>query len=383
MARAPQIALLFGWLFIAAWAQVANAQSPTGKWLAEQDPQWQTTFKNDVLGAFDKAQADLKKQYAASLEAQLAAAARDGKLDDAVAIRSERDRVAAGNVPPDDDPSVLASLRTLRAGYAKSLATLTADRAARGKALYERYDGILAQNQTSLTKAQRLDEALEVKARRDQLKTEWLDKIVVAAPALAARVPPAGVPPSATPATATPSPATPKPLPIVTAVRPADRAEFYICGSNGITLYINNKEIIADVRREKVATVRANIREGDTLIVRNADRWDINSTWIAAYSTKGEFLFETGMKWTGYMPASEPKWWILKGNKGQMPVEFAPDKQEYVDLVKKSMRESSLNREAQPIRSPLHIEGSRATYLHYTVTREDLLPKAGPPASTK
>jgi hypothetical protein len=369
----PLIVLLVGLLLATASAQEAKAPSATGKWLAEQDPQWQAAYRNDVTGAYDKALADLRKLYLTSLEGLLDAAARDAKLDEAVAIRSERDRVAGGDVPADNDPSVLAPLRSLRAGYAKSFATLVTERAARAKGLYDRCDGILAQSQTALTQRKRLDEALEIKAKRELLKKEWLDAIAVATVAPST--------PNAT-AAATPAPAMAKPLAIVTSARPVERAEFSICGSNGISLYINNKEIIAGVRREQVSKVRANLKEGDVLIVKNNDRWDINSTWISAMSTKGEFLFETSSKWTSYAPASEPKWWVLKGAKEQKPAEVAPDRQEYVDLVKKSIRESGLARAAQPIRSTVHIEGSRATYLHYTVTREDLLPKpdpAGPP----
>src|SRR5687768_7442438 len=100
-AMLPQILFLIGLLLAMATAQDAKAPSVTGKWLAEQDPQWQTVYKEGI-GVYQKALAELKKQHVASLEALLAAAARDAKLDDAVAIRAERDRVAVGDVPADN-----------------------------------------------------------------------------------------------------------------------------------------------------------------------------------------------------------------------------------------------------------------------------------------
>ena len=43
------------------------------------------------------------------------------------------DRVAGGAIPADDDPSALAALRSLRAGFAKSFAALNADRKFAGR----------------------------------------------------------------------------------------------------------------------------------------------------------------------------------------------------------------------------------------------------------
>ncbi len=187
--------------FIVEWDDVQRtaptlaAQSVTGKWLAEQVPQWEAAFAKEVTAPFEKGAGDLRKQYLAALDGMLATATRTGKLDDAVAYRADRERMSGGgDVPAEDEALAPAGLRALRANYRPALAKLDAERFAKAKSAHARYDAILAQNQTALTQRQRLDEALELKTQREALGAAWLK-------------PPAGAAPAATPAPATPKPA--------------------------------------------------------------------------------------------------------------------------------------------------------------------------------
>ena len=156
-------------------APASPPQSATAKWLAEQEPQWQAAFAGEVSGPFEKGVADLKKQYLAALETQLAVVTKAAKLDDAVAFRDERARFTAGiEMPAEDEALMPASLTTLRASYRTTFAKLDKERFAKAKSVHARYDAILAQNLALLTQRQLFDEALEIKTKRDALSLAWL-----------------------------------------------------------------------------------------------------------------------------------------------------------------------------------------------------------------
>ena len=340
--------------------------SAIGKWLAEQDAQWQPVYDRDVEEAHAKALADLRKQYLGSLDAQILRAARESKLDEAVALRTEREAVQRGaEVPATSDLTTPTALQALRAGFAKALAALTVERAARARALHSRYDVFLAQSQDALTQRQRFDDALEIKVRREKLAATWLEASAETVPATV------GAPP------ATPSKSAGF-VPLST-VRSDKGMVFHVAGymprgSKGLTVFLNNKEVIDGVHREEASRVRVAVREGDILAIRLETRPDINSFWLSCLSSGGQFLFETSDKWMSYLPADSAKWWVIKDAKEVKPAIFAPDRQEYVDLVKRCAAQTPHYRGAQPIRSEL-ADGSDS-YLYYIVTRADLSPKS-------
>ncbi|MES2923010.1 MAG: protein kinase [Verrucomicrobiota bacterium] len=152
-----------------------KSQSATGRWLAEQDLQWQATFANEVGTPFESGAGSLKKKYLAALDLQVEAATRSGRLDDVTALRAEINRLSSGGeVPVEDDATTAATLKTLRATYRKAFAPLYADRMAAAKVVYGRYDAILAKYLLGITQRQRLDEAAEIKAKRERLGAAWL-----------------------------------------------------------------------------------------------------------------------------------------------------------------------------------------------------------------
>jgi len=194
----------------------AEPQNEMKKWLADLDAEWRVTFKREVSDPFSAELDNLKVQYRTSIQAGINKASAAGDLDGALALLPEQKRFSATNeVPAQDDAAVPLPVKQRRAGWRTQIARMEKDRDARANALLARYDQVLAQAQTALTQHQRLDDALLVKARRDQIATGWPTPAVAAAaekatpPATAPAsvvtnvqkpaTPPAKVPPGATP----------------------------------------------------------------------------------------------------------------------------------------------------------------------------------------
>lgn len=165
-------------------------ESDTAKWLAGVDAQWQAAYQRDIVAPFEKANADLRQQYIAALDKNVAAASLATKLNEALVWRNEKVRV--GTQAPHDapnDPTAPAALLQLRDTWRKNFGKVDQDRLTRAKALQVRYDALLDQNQKALTQRQRLDEAQLLKTRRDEITRDWLKPAlggaapVVAAPA--------------------------------------------------------------------------------------------------------------------------------------------------------------------------------------------------------
>ena len=343
---------------------VATAQQgEMQKWIATLDAQWQAVFAREVTAPMETEQGKLWQQYLAAVEAAIAKATGAGDLDTAVAWRKERDRFSsAKDVPAADEGGISAALKQLRAGWRAQDAKIQKDRGEHAKAVHARYDQVLAQAQTQLTQRQRIDDALVVKAKREEIAAAWLTP---AQP---------GTLPNRT-TTETPKPATKAPaVSIPLGARLAENMHIYASGNNGCTIAINGKEI-GKVGREKPGTFTHRLHEGDVIAVRLGDRFDINSFWLSCIATSGEFLFEASEQWTCFIPNDTAKWWNTKAVKEQKPVQFAPDRQEYVDLVKKSAAQTPLYNNAQPIRSVLD-DGSRITWMFYVVTKADLVLKS-------
>jgi formylglycine-generating enzyme required for sulfatase activity/tRNA A-37 threonylcarbamoyl transferase component Bud32 len=144
------------------------------KWFAQMDWPRQADFQKQVLKSFEIGVAELRARYLAALDTASAKASAAGQLADALAWRTERQAFEkARNVAPDD-AATPAGVKTLRAAFRQQLARLEEDRAAQAKALFASYDAILVKNQTLLTQQQRLDDALALKTKRDEIARAWL-----------------------------------------------------------------------------------------------------------------------------------------------------------------------------------------------------------------
>ena len=165
----------------------AAPQSDTTKWLASMAPQWQASYEREVLGPFQKANADLRAQFLVQIEAQLATATQARKMDDAAFFRGERQRLSAGEDPPaTDEPIVPAALRTMRNAYRAAFLRLDQERFQRARALHAKVDPMLAQSQAALAQRQRPAEAAELQAKRQELAALWLKPAATPAPTVLA-----------------------------------------------------------------------------------------------------------------------------------------------------------------------------------------------------
>jgi formylglycine-generating enzyme required for sulfatase activity len=117
--------------------------------------------------------AALDKNYLAALERTLAAATSAGKLEDAIALRAEKQRLEKEeSMPTAQEEGALAAapmLKELRKTYRGTAAQYDAARIQTLHTLCDKYDQALAVFQTELTKAAKLDDALHVKNVRDRL----------------------------------------------------------------------------------------------------------------------------------------------------------------------------------------------------------------------
>lgn len=94
-----------------------------------------------------------------------------------------------------DDAADAAAVKQLRAAIRVQLARVEKESAIRAKALHAKYDAVLAQAQAQLTQRQRLDDAVLVQTKREEVAAAWL----------------AGVP---APVAPVPVPVQPKPVPV-------------------------------------------------------------------------------------------------------------------------------------------------------------------------
>ncbi len=174
-------------------------QNEIEKWLAQVDAPQQAAFQKDAVKPYEDGAAELRKRYLAALDAGMTKASAAGQLAEALVWRDERQTFEKGGKSAVPDTGALPAIRALRADFQQKLARFEQDRAAKAKTLHAAYDAILAQNETALTQRQRLDDALVLKKRRDDLARAWL--------------PPDTASPSATGAAAIATPATPAPQP--------------------------------------------------------------------------------------------------------------------------------------------------------------------------
>jgi len=144
--------------------------------LTALDSSFQAAVERDANTAFKASMAALDKLYLGALDRALATASKGGKLEEALALREEKQRIEKGQgVPSEVDESTQApgkvpgTLKTLRKTYRSTTAQHEATKAKAMQPLYDKYDQALAAVQTELTQAQKLDDAMRVKTVREQI----------------------------------------------------------------------------------------------------------------------------------------------------------------------------------------------------------------------
>jgi len=127
--------------------------------------------ESDAQKPFLAAVAALNQSYVANGIARARAASQKaGRLDEVTALDAEKARIEKGEgVPAEDDEGTPASLAALRKTYREALAKHGADRDRKTAALYDVYLNTLDSYIAELTKADKLDDARNVKVLRDEI----------------------------------------------------------------------------------------------------------------------------------------------------------------------------------------------------------------------
>jgi formylglycine-generating enzyme required for sulfatase activity len=149
-----------------AFAQLAAAPS-----VASLQTMYEDKVKLDVLRPHEVAVADLNTKFAAALDRAQETAQKSGNLDEAVAIKKEKEAVLAGGYSPSatEDTETPASIKTLRTTYRNTVAKLELERDKRWQPLKEALARSLNGVIDTLTKSGKLDEALVAKKLREEL----------------------------------------------------------------------------------------------------------------------------------------------------------------------------------------------------------------------
>ncbi len=165
-------------------AAPAGAPTEMQKWIETTDAPWQATFKRDVSDVHETELNKVKQQYLTSLDDAIKKASGANDLKGALALRDERKRFEGTQVVPERDEAGDAPVvKAIRAVMRAQLGQAEARSAARAKALLAKYDQLLLQAQTQLTKAQRLDDAQLVQNKRDEVAAAWITPAVATASA--------------------------------------------------------------------------------------------------------------------------------------------------------------------------------------------------------
>jgi hypothetical protein len=177
--------------------------------IAQAEAAYQKDIREKVDAPLEPLEKRLDDLYRASLESESKKAIAEGSLDGALAFQTESKRFAAeNNVPEQDEPGTNASLAKQRAAYRSEARRLGQQRVAGQQALLTAYLARLRALERDLTKAARIDDALAVRARTNELAAQ------AAAPLVASATPP----PAAGRVAASPAP---RPMIASTALSPS------------------------------------------------------------------------------------------------------------------------------------------------------------------
>ncbi|MCB1062113.1 MAG: protein kinase [Verrucomicrobiae bacterium] len=141
-----------------------------GRAIAELQEKFELAYQDQVSLPWENSIKQLNDFYVNHLEERQAEAANAARLEDAVAWRTEAERVRAGEpLPETDDPSLLAGLVEIRRTYREKSAEYGEERKQAEQTLLTKYQEALKAMQDRFTEEQKLDDALEVKAFRESL----------------------------------------------------------------------------------------------------------------------------------------------------------------------------------------------------------------------
>ncbi|WP_395739025.1 protein kinase domain-containing protein [Prosthecobacter sp.] len=152
------------------------AESEGAKRLRELDTSFHAALERDVLAVHRTALADLNTKYLAALERAQSAAMTSAHLEEALALREEKQRISSQSpLPAEDESDLPATLKTLRATYRNSLRPIESARLTGINSLFQKYEDVLKGEQAEWTKASKLEDAQLASARLASLGRERAD----------------------------------------------------------------------------------------------------------------------------------------------------------------------------------------------------------------
>jgi serine/threonine protein kinase len=175
------------------------------KWLGKIDSAEQEAYRKEALQPFEAGLADLRAHYLSSIHAALTTASAAARLSEALAWQKELQAFEQKQNVDLDHSETPEAIKILRATFRQQLATLDRERMARAQPRQAQYDSLLAQFQNLLTQHQRLEDALVLRNKREEIARAWL------APSPLLSVAPISPPPNTK--TSAPSPAKVEPNP--------------------------------------------------------------------------------------------------------------------------------------------------------------------------
>ena len=143
--------------------------SEVTKRLLELDTSFQAALERDVTNAFNTPLSDLAFDYLAVIQKGQATAKALGNTTELPYFAEEKRRIENHLPLPDDDAFIPESLRKLRASYRASKSRMELDRKKVAVGLYNKYQDVLAAYQLELTKAGKLEDAVQVTDKRREL----------------------------------------------------------------------------------------------------------------------------------------------------------------------------------------------------------------------
>lgn len=140
----------------------SKAAAEVVKWISENEATFAAQWKKEAFEPFEFAAKGLRTNFLAVVDKAIATNSQAGKLDDALAWKSEKARLEGGQQPHEaqDDPKDPAALKQLREAWKKS------------------FDSLLEKAQTGYTQRQRFEDALAAKAKREEIAKAWLSPAV-------------------------------------------------------------------------------------------------------------------------------------------------------------------------------------------------------------
>lgn len=140
--------------------------------LASMESEFQSTFEREVNAAFAEQITNLGANYTAALERAIVDATRAGKLDEAVALRDEKQRFTTHKFMPSIDPPALNStIVRLRGIYRGAEKSYSQQKDATSLPRYDRYLEALATFERELLAQGRTSDAGRVRGKWNDVST--------------------------------------------------------------------------------------------------------------------------------------------------------------------------------------------------------------------